>query len=124
MVDREVPERVGGRDAGSGCKAMASEEPGSRFIVRTSGNRRPEEREAGVEVERAAEPSPGRRVVAEAALDHPAMEELQRVLNPEMERELRVALGLPAPTGARQAPRQTTSAASIDGRAAASGGRA
>ena len=57
-----------------------------------------------VQVERAAEPEAGLRVVAEAAFDHAAVEVLGRVARPEPEGALREVQRLTAVAGPRERP--------------------
>src|ERR671934_631163 len=64
----------------------------------------PEEREVWIERERPREPRSGRGAVAETALDHPAVEEEQRVPGPQPERADRVRFRLATPVEPEQAP--------------------
>src|SRR5205085_12165530 len=67
-------------------------------------HRRPEQREGGVEPERAAEPHPGCSLAAEAALDHAAVEEQKRVACAEPERVHEMSPRLAAPAGLEETP--------------------
>src|SRR2546421_9712933 len=69
-------------------------------------DRCPEQREVRVQVERATQPETTLRVVAEAALDHAAVELLERVARPEPESALREAQRLTAVAGPRERPSQ------------------
>ena len=73
-----------------------------------------------VERERAAEPGARVARMAEAALDHPAVEELERVLRPEPERALRVGERLRAAAVPLQRPGEHVVA--VDAGALALGG--
>src|SRR5947208_11321048 len=59
-----------------------------------------------VEVERTTEPEPRLRSMAEAPLDHPAVEVLERIARPEPEGALREAQRLSAVAGPRERPSQ------------------
>src|SRR5205823_10691539 len=89
--------RRGGRSASRVC-ARRGESP--------SRDWRPQDREARVEVERTTEPGPGLRSVAEATLDHPPVEVLERIARPEPKGALREAQRLSAVAGPRERPSQ------------------
>src|SRR5262249_62246478 len=69
--------------------------------------RSPEQREVRVEPECAAEPRPRLDTMTEAALDHPAVEELQRVEGSEAERPPRVLQRLAALAVSTERPRES-----------------
>src|SRR4029450_13886888 len=71
-----------------------------------SRDRRPEDREVRAQPQRSSEPGALCRGVAEAALDHPAMEELERIERSEPEGALRVAQRLTAVPGPLARPSQ------------------
>src|SRR5207248_638199 len=79
---------------------------GASSSERLACHRRPEQREVRVERERAREPGPRGAAVAEAALDHSAVEELERVPCAEPERMLRIAERLLTTAVPRQRPRE------------------
>ena len=106
-VDREVAEG-GARGAAGGTASAAERRPEgeqSRLSSRVPPrDRRPEHREVRVQRERAPEPGARGAGVAEAALDHPAVEELERVLRAEPQRAPRVAERLGAAAVPRERP--------------------
>src|SRR5215212_7500431 len=69
-------------------------------------DRRPENREVRVQTQGPPEPRALRRAMAEAAFDHPAVEELERIERPEPEGALRVAQRLTAVPGPLERPSQ------------------
>src|SRR6266481_821230 len=81
-----------------GLRASSSQLP--------SRDRRPENREMRVQPQRPAEPGAFCGRAAEAALDHPAVEELERIERPEPEGALRVAQRLAAVPGPLERPSQ------------------
>ena len=74
-----------------------------------------------VQAKRSAEPVACRRVLAEAALDHPAVEVLERVVRPEPERAPRVGERLGAAAVPRQRPRRARRRRRCSGARAARG---
>ena len=96
-VDREVAERMGGRggrreQGGDGDEQ--DEESLHRSSLLATGPQSTEK--CGFSAQRAREPASRLRPVAEALLDHPAMEDLERIERPEPERALREAQRLAA----------------------------
>src|SRR5947208_699185 len=69
-------------------------------------DRRPENREVRIQAQSPAEPGALRRAMAQAALDHPAVEELERIERSEPEGALRVAQRLTAVPGPLERPSQ------------------
>src|SRR4051794_18390763 len=69
-------------------------------------DRRPENREVRVQPQSPAEPAALPGAIAEAAFDHPAVEELERIERPEPEGALRVAQRLTAVPGPLERPSQ------------------
>src|SRR4051812_39526767 len=78
----------------------------TRRFMRTSSRGAPTAPEVRVQAERAPEPPLRRHSLAEAALDHPAVEQLERVVGPEPERTLRELPRLAAAAVPLQRPRE------------------
>src|SRR6266540_6970451 len=88
----------------------AARPPGSKEKAGVScvpaGDRSPERRELGVHAQRLSEPAPCLGAVTEAALDHAAVEHLERIERAEPECAPRMALRLPAVAGPLERPSQ------------------
>ncbi len=105
LVGREVAERVrGGRCGQDQQRGRRNKEGEPLHDAYLLGHGRPQEGEVGVRVQRAVEPAARLGGVAEAALDHAPMEELERIVGAEAKRAARVAEAFAAAAVALQRP--------------------